>query len=319
MAKTLQEYADWLFEREDLRWPKPPAIEVPKATAFLKPLEGVRLVVWNIYGTLLRIADGELLFQTPEEFPMQIALEKMDAEFNMWNHMYRKPIAPWKYLQEQYLKFLERQRMASTKVKGDAPEVQSGEIWRQIFEQLEEKDYKYDEDLYGDKEELSEKAAFFFHASLQGIEAAPDALKALQTVAAGHLQQGLLADAQPFTLAQLLRCLKAQGKLPPWGDLFQSKWAILSYQLGVRKPSKTLYQTLFQRGRESGISPQEMLYVSSRLDQDLAVAKSLGISTALYAGDKLSLRATKEEIANPKLRPDRLLTDLGQIGELLQL
>lgn len=319
MAKTLQEYADWLLEREDLRWPKPPALEVPKATAFLKPLTGIRLVVWNIYGTLLRIADGELLFHVPEGLRMQIALEKMDAEFNMWNHMYRKPIAPWKYLEEQYLKFVDRQRLAPTKVKGDVPEIQSGEVWRQIFEQLEEKDYTYDGDFYGEMDELSEKAAYFFHASLQGLEASPQALKALQIVAGGHLEQGLLADAQPFTLVQLLRCLKTQGKLPPWGDVLQPKWTVLSYQLGVRKPSKTMYQTLLQRCRESGIAPQEVLYVSSRLGQDLAVAKSLGIQTALYAGDKLSLRATKEEIANPKLRPDRLLTDLSQIGELLGL
>ena len=319
MAKTLQEYADWLEERADLRWPKPPAIEIPKATAFLKPLAGIRLVVWNIYGTLLRIADGELLFQVPEEMRMQIALEKMDAEFNMWNHMYRKPVAPWKYLQEQYLKFLERQRLASTKVKGDVPEVQSREIWRRIFEQLEEKDYTYDAALYGDMDELSEKAAYFFHASLQGVEVSPHALDALQIVAGGHVQQGLLADAQSFTLVQLLRCLKTQGKLPPWGDVFQSNWIVLSYQVGVRKPSKTLYQTLLQKTRESGMTPQEILYVSSRLDQDLAVAKSLGIQTALYAGDKSSLRATKEEIGNPKLRPDRLLTDLGQIAELLGL
>lgn len=319
MPKTLQEYAHWLEEREDLRWPKPPAIEIPKATAFLKPLSGIRLVVWNIYGTLLRIADGELLFQAPEAMRMQIALEKMDAEFNMWNHMYRKPIAPWKYLMEQYLKFMDRQRLASTKTKGDVPEIHSGEIWRQIFEQLEEKDYEYDVDFYGDKDELSQKAAYFFHASLQGWEASPHALRALETVAGGHLHQGLLADAQPFTLVQLLQGLKTQGKLPAWGDLFQSKCVILSYQVGVRKPSKTLYQTLLQRSREMGIAPEEILYISSRLDQDLAVAKSLGIQTALYAGDKLSLRATKEEIANPKLRPDRLLTDLSQIGELLGL
>lgn len=319
MPKTLQEYADWLEERADLRWPKPIAVEVPKAAAYLKPLAGIRLVVWNIYGTLLRIADGELLFQAPEELRMQIALEKMDAEFNMWNHMYRKPIAPWKYLEEQYLKFVDRQRMASTKTKGDVPEIQSREVWRQIFEQLEQKEYKYDEGFYGDKDGLSEKAAYFFHASLQGVEASPHALRALQTVAGGHLQQGLLADAQPFTLAQLLRGLKTQGKLPGWGDLFQSKYVVLSYQLGVRKPSKTLYQSLLQRCRENGIAAEEVLYVSSRLDQDLAVAKSLGLQTALYAGDKLSLRATKEEIANPKFRPDRLLTDLAQIGELLGL
>jgi FMN phosphatase YigB (HAD superfamily) len=319
MAKTLQEYADWLSEREDLRWPKPPALEIPKATAYLKPLSGIRAVAWNIYGTLLRIADGELLFEVPQELRMQIALEKVDAEFNMWNHMYRKPVAPWKYLHEQYRKILEKQRLAATKVKGDVPEVISSQVWRQIVARLEEKEYEYDADFYGDLDELSEKIAYFFHTSLQGLEASPHALRALQIVANGHVPQGLLADAQSFTLVQLLRCLSDQGKLPPLGDLFQFRLMVLSYQVGVRKPSKTLFQTFLQRAGDSGVSPNEILYISSRLDQDLAIAKESGMHTALYAGDKLSLRATKEEIGNPKLRPDRLLTDLAQIGELLGL
>ena len=173
MAKTLQEYADWLDDREDLLWPKPQKAESPKATAYLKPLPEIRVVAWNIYGTLLRIADGDLLFEVPQELRMQIALEKVDAEFKMWNSMYRKPVAPWKYLHEQFGKFLERQRMASTKQKGDVPEVSSDQIWRQILAQLAEKEYEYDAEFYGDLEELSEKVAYFYHASLQGLEAAP--------------------------------------------------------------------------------------------------------------------------------------------------
>ncbi len=317
MAKTLQEYADWLDDREDLRWPLPPKLEVPKATAYLKPLPEVRAVAWNVYGTLLRIADGDLLFEVPEELRMQIALEKVDAEFKMWNSMYRKPVAPWKYLHEQLGKFLERQRMASTKQKGDVPEVKCSQAWRQILDQLQEKDYEYDAEFYGDLDELSEKVAYFYHRSLQGLEAAPQALAALETVARGDFQQALLADAQPFTLVQLLRCLKAQGPLPPLGELFNTSLFVLSYQQEVRKPSKFLYQTFIDRCREEGIEPNQILYVSSRLSNDLAVAKSLGMRTALYAGDKLSMEATKEEVADQKLRPDRLLTELSQIGELL--
>ncbi len=289
--------------------PKPPPTSnrYPKSCA----------VAWNIYGTLLRIADGDLLFEVPQELRMQIALEKVDAEFKMWNSMYRKPVAPWKYLHEQYGKFLERQRMASTRQKGDVPEVKSPDIWRQILAQLEEKEYEYDAEFYGDMDELSEKVAYFYHRSLQGVEAAPHALKALESVAQRNFQQGLLADAQPFTLVQLLRCLKAQGPLGPLGNLFQASLLVLSYQQEVRKPSKTLYRTFLDRCREQGIEPNQILYVSSRLSDDLAVAKSLGIRTALYAGDKLSMEATKQEVADPKLRPDRLLTDLAQIGELL--
>ena len=319
MPKTLQEYADWLEERDDLLWPKPPKAEPAKATAYLKPLEGIRAVTWNVYGTLLRTSDGEFLVQVPQQLRMQIALEKTIEEFKMWNAMYRKPGAPWEAMHQQFVRFVDERRMAGTRQKGDAPEIDLADIWRKLLGQLKQTEYEYDEAFYGDKEELSEKIAYFFHASLQGVEAAPNALAALQAVSGAGLKQGLVADAQPFTLAELLRALRRQGPLPPPAELFASECSVLSYQEGVRKPSPSLFHACLERLSEQGIEPEQVLHVSNRLRDDLAVAKQSGMRTALYAGEKLSLKATREEVLDPELKPDRLLTDLGQIRDILRL
>jgi hypothetical protein len=193
-----------------------PKARGPESDSLSQAAQRIRVVAWNLYGTLLRIADGDLLFEVPQELRMQIALEKVDAEFNMWNHMYRKPVAPWKYLYEQYQKLLERQKMTATKQKGDLPAIKSDQIWRQILAQLEEKDYEYDADFYGTMDELAEKVAYFFHASLQGLEAAPGALDALKMVSGRRLLQGLIADAQSFTLPQFLKCLKPRVRCRLW-------------------------------------------------------------------------------------------------------
>ncbi|MBW3542315.1 MAG: HAD family hydrolase, partial [Planctomycetes bacterium] len=191
MAKTLQEYLDWLDSR-NLLWPQPPEREAPKATPYLKPLPGIRAVTWSVYGTLLRISDGELLHLHPQTLRMQIALEKTVEEFNMWNSMYRKPGAPWEYMLNQYRKVLEERRLAGTARKGDVPEVDSAGLWHRLLDQLSEKEYAYDRAFYGDEAELSEKVAYFFHASLQGVEAAPGALEALISIGRGGLLQTLL-------------------------------------------------------------------------------------------------------------------------------
>ena len=60
-----------------------------------------------------------------------------------------------------------------------------------------------------------------------------------------------------------------------------------------------------------------MLYVSSRLVADLAPAKRLGLRTALFAGDKTSLRATGAQVRDPELQPDRILTALNQIHQII--
>jgi FMN phosphatase YigB (HAD superfamily) len=318
MAKTLPEYADWLDERS-LIWPKAPAIVPARATPFVRPLPGIRAVTWSIYGTLLRISDGELLHDHPLELRMQVAMDKTVREFNMWNSMTRRPGEPWRQMYEQYATLVEHGRMAGSGRKGDVTEVDSRAVWRTIVERLQMKDYRYDLSIYGDEDELAEKIAYFFHSSLQGTEASPGAARTLRAAHEAGLTQTLLGNAQCFTLVQLLRALETQSTLPPPGELFAFDCLSLSYLDGVRSPSPSLYQNCVSRLQNAGFAPCEVLHVGCRLSDDLAFAKALGMRTALYAADKTALRATKEEIADPMFRPDRLLTDLAQLRDLLQI
>ena len=318
MPKTLQEYSEWLDERE-LMWPTPPEAVSANATPFFKPLRGIRAVTWSVYGTLLRISEGKLLFSHPDRTQMKVALEKTIQEFKMWNNMDRKPGAPWAQMLEQYTQLMQQQQMTDTRQKGDFPEFDSSRIWRKLLRRLAEKGYDYDMDFYGDPDEFSDKVAYFFHASLQGVEAAPNALRALAATSMSHVRQGLLSDAQSFTMVQMLRALNEQGTLPPLKELFSLDCLTLSFQQGLRKPSKSFFQNCLDQFAELGIGPKEVLHVSSRLADDLAVAKQAGMRTALYAADKISLRATKADMQNPELRPDRLLTDLAQIRDILEI
>lgn len=318
MAKSLQEYIGWLDGQERI-WPRPPAREPVNATPYLKPLAGIRAVTWSVYGTLLRISDGRLQFDDPLELRMQVAFDKTIREFNMWHSMTRKPGEPWKQMYEQYKTLLEQKQMAATKHKGDTIEVDVREIWSTIVKRLEAKEYTYDRGLYGDEDELAEKIAYFFHANLQGVEAAPHALTTLSAIAQSGIWQTVLDDGQSFTLAQTLRALGEQGTLPAPGDLFSFECLTLSFQEGVRKPSPTLFRNCLARLGRAGIAPEETVHVSSRLRDDLAVAGKLGMRTVLSAADKNGFQATREEVQNAELRPDRLITDLNQLREILQV
>ena len=315
MPQTLQEYADWLDNR-NLIWPKLPAPVQPKATPSLKPLRGIRAVTWSLYGTLLRIADGRLLQHHPQQFRMQVALEKTIEEFNMWHSMSRKPGAPWEYMLTQYTGVLEKQQMRGTKRKGDFPEVDSSDVWRTLIERLVKNEYTWDESMYGDLDDLSLKVAYFFHMRLQGVEVAEHAVSALNAIDSANVAQALLADAQPFSLVQMLRAFRQVGTLPP-STLFGADGMTLSYRLGVRKPSKSIYRHALQQFQQQGISPQEVLHVGARLGDDLAEAKRHGMKTVLFAGDAESVQAGKDDIKNPETRPDRLMTDLNQIDQIL--
>ncbi len=315
MPLSLAEYADAL-ESRGLIWPKvPPPVPVT-ATPAVRPLPGLRAVLWDVYGTLLRISEGRFTLLPREDVRLQIALDKTIHEFNMWNHMYRKPGPPWQSMIGIYRSTIERLQIRASS-RGDHTEVNLTDVWIALIEKLFEKNYVIDEDQYGDVEEFAEKVALFFHSCLQGLEARTGAASALADVAGNGLLQGLLADAQPFTLIQLLREVAADGPLPPIHEIFRPGTLLLSTSLGVRKPSRSLYSKAVEQLRDEGVQPDQILHVSCRLMTDLVPAKAAGMKTALLVAERSGLELDMDVLKAPETRPDRLLTSLSQISSIL--
>src|ERR1700722_12295365 len=163
MAKTLSEYADWLDERK-LIWPAAPKRVPITAKPSIGQLAGIRAVAFSVYGTLVRITDGQLLLQHPQAVRMEIALDKTIKEFNMWNSMTRKPGKPAEGMIVRYARALDEQRMAVTAAPGEVPEVDAAVLWMKLIRQLQQKDYTYEISKYGELEEFAEKVAYFFHS-----------------------------------------------------------------------------------------------------------------------------------------------------------
>src|SRR3954471_20146208 len=101
MPLTLEQYATYLDTR-GTPMPAPPTVESAKARPHLKPMRGLKAVLWNVYGTLLAIPFGELVFEHPQPLIMDVALEKTITEFKMWGSMSRKPGQPSEYMRHLY-------------------------------------------------------------------------------------------------------------------------------------------------------------------------------------------------------------------------
>lgn len=315
MSLTLEQYADYLDTR-DLPWPAPPPPQPVKARPHVKAMPEVRVVTWNLYGTLLAIGGGELVFQHPVKFVMDTALEKTVQEFKMWGSMSRKPGQPSEYMGQIYDKVLTEQKMAPS--PGEKyPEILADKIWEAILKKLFQKDYKFDAAFFGSLNEYSRKVAYFFHASLQGTACHAGAAQALSHIASRGLAQGIIADAQCFTMVQLQRGLRDQGNTTPLDEFFPSDLRSLSFEIKGRKPSERLFKQFLGNLSRQGIEPGQVLHVGSRIEKDIAPAKKLGLRTALYAGDKECLQATPEQLKDPATRPDALLTDLTQLIDMI--
>ncbi len=314
MPLSLDQYATYLDGR-GLPWPAPPEPNPPRVRPHVEPIEGVRAVLWTVYGTLLAIPDGELKFEVDNDFLMNVALDKTIHEFKMWGSMSRKPGQPAEYMREIYKKALDEQRLAPAPDK--PPELLSEKVWEGIIKKLFQKEYQFDASFYGALSEYAKKVAYFFHASLQGTGAYPNAAAAMTSLGERGITQGLLADGQTFTPAQLSRGLTKQDAAIRLDEVVPAANRVLSFQHRARKPSDLVFQAAVEAMGAHGIEPHEILHVGSSLPRDIGPAKKWGMRTALYAGDKASVVATAEQLKEPQFRPDALLTDLAQVVELI--
>lgn len=314
MPLTLDQYANYLDTR-GLPWPAAPKAGPPKVRPHLPRLDGIRAVLWNVYGTLLAISEGELKLEVNNNLLMNVALDKTIHEFKMWGSMSRKPGQPADYMREIYKKALDEQRLAPAVDK--YPEVRSERIWESIIKKLFQKDYKFDAGFFGSLNDYSQKVAYFFHASLQGTGCYENAAAALRAVSEHGTLQGILDDGQCFTPTQLARGLAKQEEAAKLNELIAPDVRILSFEHGARKPSDMLFQAAAEAVASHGIEPGEILHIGSSLPRDIAPAKKWGMRTALFAGDRASLVASPDQLKDPQYRPDALLTDLAQVSDLL--
>ena len=266
---------------------------------------------WTVYGTLVAVPGGELVFESDIDFVTDAALDKTIQEFKMWNSMSRKPGAPSAYMKDLFRKAFDLVRLTG------GGEVRSDLIWDDIFKKLMTKEYGYDGSLYGPPTEYVKKIAYFYHASIQGAGCYPGAAEAIRAVSDAGQKQGLLADGQCFTPAQLRKCLRDQEPNFDPAMHFTADLRVLSADHKVKKPFDDLFRTAAAACRAKGVAPEEVLHVGSSVLRDIAPAKKAGFRTALFAGDKNSLRATGDQLKDPHLRPDVLLTELPQIAEVV--
>jgi FMN phosphatase YigB (HAD superfamily) len=315
MALTLEQYAAYLDTRPDLSWPAPPVIHRAKARPYLVRMRDVRVVSWNVYGTLLAIAGGDLLFEHPKPFVMDLALDKTLQEFKMWGSMSRKPGQPAEYLGIIYRQVLNEQKLGSVP-KERYPEMASDRLWDAIIKKLLQKDYQFDAGFFGSLNEFSRKVAYFFHASLQGTCGYPGLAEVVRGLAEKGIVQGLLADGQCFTPVQLQRAMAAQDGAANLAELMDPGLFILSHELRGRKPSERLFRHFLGQLAPMGIQPKQVLHIGSRLAEDVVPARKLGMRTGLFAGDKESLGGTPKQLNEPASRPDILLTKLTQLVEV---
>ena len=124
---------------------------------------------------------------------------------------------------------------------------------------------------------------------------------------------GIISNAQFYTPLLLEKFLNASLKKAGFAD----DLLIFSYQTEYAKPSEHLFHLAKRRLEKRGIATGETLYLGNDMLNDILPAQKIGFKTALFAGDKRSLRLRQDDGRCKDTVPDIIITDLLQLLDYL--
>ena len=248
--------------------------------------EPIQCVLFDIYGTLFISGSGDIGLAKKTALEAE-KIERLLQKFNIHK-------TPRGLVTELY-KAIEDEHRQLRDDGIDYPEIEIDRIWKQILEI---------DDL-----EHVRSFAIEYELIVNPVFPMPNLAKTLIACKEQNLTMGLISNAQFFTPLLFEWFLQAQPQ-----DLgFHPELIFLSYQLGHAKPSLIPFEKAAEVMNAMGLSANASLYVGNDMLNDIYPAKQLGFQTALFAGDKRSLRLRTDDVRCIKLSADLVLTDLGQL------
>jgi putative hydrolase of the HAD superfamily len=248
--------------------------------------EEIKCVLFDIYGTLFISGSGDIGLTKPDS-PQLAQLQKLLAEYRIYK-------TPRTILEEFYGAV--NARHADLRSRGiDFPEVKIDQIWCQVLQNE-------------DQTAIRQFAAEFEYIT-NPVYPMPHLLDLLTACREQGLLIGIISNAQFYTPC-LFEFFFDSG---PEGLGFSPDLIFYSYRFEVAKPSAALFEMAAEKLKAKKIKPAWVLYTGNDMLNDIYPAKLTGFQTALFAGDRRSLRLRPDDPRCRNLKADLVVKDLGQL------
>lgn len=280
-------------------------IPAPDAAPRLSERKGIRAVVFDVYGTLFSSGVGDISLATEEN--RDEALRAVLKE----NNVCLAGADPSLRFDDMLHSVIHRHQDERRAEGIEYPEVDIRAVWADLLQELKAaKKIEFDASI--DIETL----VIDYETRVNPTQPMPGLLELLDQLRERGLVLSIISNAQFYTPllfdAFLGKSIEALGFCPACN--------VWSYAELEGKPSQQLYRLASERLRaHHGIGPDQCLYIGNDMRNDIWPAHSLGFHTALFAGDRLSLRRRQEHPACRQLLADAEITELRQIQSLIAL
>ena len=253
--------------------------------------ERIECILFDVYGTLFISGSGDISV-SQENSPAHDRIKQLLTK-------YRIRRSPEEILLTLYGSI--EARHGALRSKGvDHPEVSIEQIWQQVLD-IED-------------QIIIKRFAIEFELITNPVSPMPHLKTMLSACRRQNILMGIISNAQFYTplLFNWFFNMNTQGLG------FDSDLLFYSFEHQVAKPSPALFEMAAENLDARGIEPVAVLYVGNDMLNDMYPAHSIGFQTALFAGDRRSLRLRTDDPRCADLKPDLVLTDLGQLISHIQ-
>lgn len=281
----------------------------------LQKLVDVRAVLFDVYGTLFISASGDVGARaaTTDESAMGSVLAELltqqgDSQQQLVDMGTREELSEsvadslGQTMLRRLAVAIEDEHVIRRAAGVEYPEVDIVQIWRSVVAAMPAGTGAVGIDL--------KRLAIEYEVRANPVWPMPGVADCLDRLANSGRLLGIISNAQFYT--PLLFPALLDRTLD---DLaFDPHVQYYSYRYGEAKPGGELYQRAVDGLAVKGIVPREVLYVGNDMLNDIAPAARSGFRTALFAGDRRSLRLRTDDSRVAGVAPDIVVSDLSAIA-----
>ncbi len=278
-----------------------PAGEEP----LLQPLKGIRYLIFDFYGTLFISGVGDIGIDEKagdsKKMVLALAACGLPAGGTAGKHGLKL-----------FNDTVTKHRKALAEDGLEEPEPAIEKVWLDVLNGLAKKGLI---DGHRVDEVLARRLAVEFEVRMNPVWPMPDLIPAVEDLRKKSLVMGVISNSQFYTPIAFEAL--AKQSLEEIG--FDRKLLHWSFKEKVKKPSLDFYRSFLDKLKkfDPAAEPYEVLYVGNDMLKDVWPAATLGMRTALFAGDRRSLKWRRDDERCRYLQPDLVITELYQLVKCL--
>lgn len=277
-----------------------------------QPDGNIRAFIFDIYGTLLISASGDIDQAAFSNRSAERALHAANIEIRDDKAANRQETLQG--LLNDFRRTIENEHNKQRQEGIPHPEIIATDIWRRVL-----KEYHRAQKLIISKHSDINVFTFLFELMSNPVYPMPGMKQVLQKLHEKGLPLGIVSNAQFYTPMIMNHFLEGTFQETNTVEYFDPRLTVYSYQEGRSKPDPVLFRKIAERLHHYyGIRAENALYIGNDMYKDIWTATKAGFRTALFAGDRRSLRLREGHHEVGNLQPDFIIRELSTLLKIIE-